>query len=130
LRLVTEQKGNRESTIERKIRYLKQLRGSPQDVASQVLATSWKDGKKEKGLDAVEQYEEYLNAPFDRPNFRAYDNQEMYVPYPEMVKQFLYRVRSPRVRARIKVAVETGASAGEVWRLTWKDSTFQTKLYQ
>lgn len=33
-----------------------------------------------------------------------------------MVKQFLYRVR-----ARIKVAVETGASAGEVWRLTWKE---------
>ena len=38
-----------------------------------------------------------------------------------MVKQFLYRVRSTRVRARIKVSIETGASAGEVRRLTWRE---------
>ena len=118
---LVNKKGNRESTIERKVRYLKELSGSPQDMASQVLVKSWKDGTKENALDVVEQYAEYLNAPFERPNFRAYDNEEMYVPTPEMVKQFLYRVRSPRVRARIKVAVETGASAGEVWRLTWKE---------
>jgi hypothetical protein len=39
-------KGNRQSTMERKIRYLKQLLGSPQDMASQVLVTSWKDRTK------------------------------------------------------------------------------------
>ena len=52
----------------------------------------------------------------------------MYVPNPEMVKQFLYRVRSLMVRARIKIAVvETGASAGELWRLTWKEFNAQNK---
>jgi hypothetical protein len=36
-------KGKIESTLERKIRYLKQLSGSPQEMSPQVLATSWKD---------------------------------------------------------------------------------------
>ena len=49
------------------------------------------------------------------------------MPSPEMVKRFLYRVRSVRVRARIKIAVETGASAGEVWRLNWADFNVQNK---
>ena len=109
------------------MRYLKELSGSPQDMATQVLAKTWKDGTKENALDVVEQYAEYLNASFNRPNFRAYDNEEMYVPSPEMVKQFLYRVRNLNCRARIKIAVETGASAGEVWRLTWKEFNPQNK---
>ncbi len=120
-------KGNRESTIERKIRYFKRLRGSPDDMAAQILNGKWKDKVKSNALDTVEQYAEFIGAPFKRPNFRAYDNLEMYVPAPEMVKQFLYRVRSVRVRARIKIAVETGASAGEVWRLTWADLNAQSK---
>ena len=109
------------------MRYLKALRGSPQDMATQVLTKHWKDGTKENALDVVEQYAEYLIAPFERPNFRAYDNEEMYVPSPEMVKQFLYRIRNLSCRARIKIAVETGASSGEVWRLTWKDFNAQNK---
>ena len=51
----------------------------------------------------------------------------MYVPTPDMVKQFLYRVHSVKVRARIKIAIETGASAGEVWRLNWRDFNAQNK---
>ncbi len=109
------------------MRYLKQLSGSPQEMANQVLSKAWKDGTKENALDVVEQYAEYLSIPFEKPPFKAYDNEEMYVPSPEMVKQFLYRVRNLNCRTRIKVAVETGASAGEVWRLTWKDFNAQNK---
>lgn len=36
------------------MRYLKELSGSPQDMATQVLAKSWKDGTKENALDVVE----------------------------------------------------------------------------
>jgi integrase len=46
-------------------------------------------------------------------------------PNPEMVKQFLYRIRKLMIRSEIKIAVETGASAGEVWRLCWKDFNVQ-----
>jgi integrase len=120
-------KGNRESTIERKMRYLKALKGSPEDMMIQVLSKNWSDGVKENALDVVCQYAEFLSIPVKRPNFRAYDNREMFVPNPEMVRQFLYRVRSPEVRARIKIAIETGASAGEVWHLCWKDLNFQNK---
>ncbi len=44
-----------------------------------------------------------------------------------MVKQFIYRVRSIRGRARIMISVETGASSGEVWRLKWRDFNPVTK---
>ena len=44
-----------------------------------------------------------------------------------MVKQFIYRVRSIEGRARIMIAIETGASSGEVWKLIWKDVNLQNK---
>jgi integrase len=63
----------------------------------------------------------------DKPNFKAYQNAEMYVPSPEMVRQFVYRIRKPQLRAMVKIAVETGASAGEVWQLTWRDVNLQNR---
>jgi hypothetical protein len=107
-------RGNRESTIKRKFRYLKHLKGSLEDMTTQVLNNTWKDRVKSNALDVIAQYAEFLNVPYKRPNFRAYDNAETYVPNPDMVRTFVYRVRSKSVRARILVAVECGASAGEV----------------
>ena len=66
-----------------------------------------------------------LVCPFKRFNFRAYENQEIYVPALEMVNLFLYRVCSVKARARIKITVETGASASEVRLLTWGDFNAQ-----
>jgi integrase len=120
-------RGNRESTIKRKLRYLKHLSGSLEDMTTQVLNNTWKDRVKSNALDVITQYAKFLNVPYNRPNFRAYDNSEMYVPNPDMVKKFLYRVRSKSVRSRIMIALETGASAGEVWRLTWKDVNITSK---
>ena len=120
-------RGNRESTIERKMRYLRHLTGNPQSMLEHVLTKQWTDRVKKNGLDVVCQYAQFLGILVERPNFRAYDNREMYVPNPEMVRQFVYRVRSLEVRARIKIAIETGASAGEVWRLKWQDFNVQNK---
>ncbi len=64
-------KGNRESTKERKIRYLKHLRGSPDDMAVQVLNGKWKDKVKSNALDTVEQSAEFVSVPFKRPNSGA-----------------------------------------------------------
>jgi integrase len=96
-------------------------------MTTQVLNNAWKDRVKSNALDVITQYAEFLNVPYRRPNFRAYDNSEMYVPNPEMVRAFVYRVRSKSVRARLLIAVECGASAGEVWRLTWKDVNITAK---
>ncbi len=64
-------KGNRESTIERKIRYLKQLSGSPDNITMQVLNGKWKDKVKSNALDTDEQYAEFVSVHFKRPNFGA-----------------------------------------------------------
>jgi len=109
------------------LRYLKALKGAPQDMMSQVLNKGWVDKTKESALDVVEQYAQYLGIKVRKPNFKAYDNREMYVPNPEMVKTFIYRVRSPSLRSAILIAIETSASASEVWRLTWEDVNLGTK---
>ncbi|MCX8177020.1 MAG: site-specific integrase [Candidatus Bathyarchaeota archaeon] len=118
-------KGNRESTVQRKLKYLKELKGSPEQMFAQVLAKDWSDKSKECALEAVRQYAEFLGVSVKKPKFRAYDNRELYVPNPLMVKQFLYRVRNLQLRASILIAIETGASASEVWRLTWRDVNLQ-----
>ena len=96
-------------------------------MMSQVLNKGWVDKTKESALDVVEQYAQYLGIKVRKPNFKAYDNREMYVPNPEMVKTFIYRVRSPSLRSAILIAIETSASASEVWRLTWEDVNLGTK---
>ncbi len=114
-------KGNRESTIKLKLKYLRTLKGNLDEMTHQILNGTWVSKTKSNALDMLAQYAEFLNLPYKRPNFKAYDDREMYVPNPEMVKQFLYRVRSVATNAEILLAVETASSAGEVWRLTWRD---------
>lgn len=93
-------KGNRESTIKRKLRYVKFFSGNLDEITNQILNCSWKDKVKSNALDVVEQYAEFLKLAYERPNFRAYDTTEMYVPNPEMVKQFLYRVDQSQLKLK------------------------------
>ena len=90
-------------------------------MISQVLAKDWSDKSKQCALEAVRQYAEFKGFKVEKPKFKAYDNRELYVPNPLMVKQLVYRIRSIELRAMVLIAVETGASASEVWRLTWRD---------
>jgi len=120
-------KGNRDSSIERKLRFFAKLSGTPTEMTKQLLSSSWCDKSKSNCLDAIAQYAEFKGIPYNRPRFRAYDNTEMYVPNPEMVKQFIYRVRSIPVKSMILLSVETGCSSGEGWGLVWGDINFSRK---
>lgn len=121
-----QKKGNRESTIIRKIKYFKNLSGSPEEMATQVLNGCWKDKVKSNALDVICQYAEFIGKPIEKVKFRVFDNTEAYVPNPDMVKVFLYRV-TLNVRTRMLIAIETGVCAGEVWRLTWNEFNPQNK---
>ncbi len=120
-------KGNRDSSIARKIRFFAKLSGTPSEMTNQVLNSSWCDKSKSNCLDAIAQYAEFKKIPYFRPHFRAYDNEEMFVPNPDMVKRFVYRIRSISNKAMIMLSVETGCSSGEAWSLEWKDINFSTK---
>jgi len=120
-------KGNRDASIARKMTFLRKLCGSPQEMTQQLLNSDWCDKSKSNCLDAIAQYSEFKGITYTRPKFRAYGNTEMYVPNPEMVKQFIYRIRSTAVRAMIMLSVETGCSSGEAWSLPWADLNFSTK---
>jgi len=120
-------KGNRESTVRRKLKFLKKLHGSINEMFSQVLASNWCDKSKEYALLTVQQYAEFKGFKVEKPKFKAYRNREVYVPNPSMVKKLVYRIRSIKLRAMVLIAVETGATLSEVWRLTWKDVNLQNK---
>ena len=122
-----KKKGNRDSTIQRKVRTLKRLSGSLDDMVREVLNKDWTDKNKQNAIDAICQYAEFLGIPFTKPKFRVYNNTEVYVPDPEMVKRFLYRIRKLEVKARILIAIETGATASEVCNLKWRDVNLQKK---
>ena len=95
-------------------------------MINQVWKGCWADKVKSNALDAIYQYAEFSGQPVEPVKFIVFDNKEMYIPTPDMVKAFLYRV-TKKVRARIMVALETSASAGETWRLTWSDLDLQNK---
>ena len=65
-------------------------------MISQVLQSTWVDKSKAMALLTLRQYAEYQGLPVPTVNFRVYDNGEMYVPTPEMVKQFVYRKNKSR----------------------------------
>jgi integrase len=120
-------KGNRDSSIERKLRFFAKLSGTPSEMTEQVLNSSWCDKSKSNSLDAITQYAEFKKISYTRPNFRAYNNEEMFVPNPDMVKQFVYRIRSIPVKSMILLSVETGCSSDEAWCLDWNNLNFSTK---
>ncbi len=96
-------------------------------MVQQILEKPWCDKVKYNALNVVVQYAEFLGQPVSRPRLKVYDDREMFVPSPEMVMRFVYRVRSIRLRAMIMIAVETGASASEVFGLRWRDVNFASR---
>ena len=90
------------------------MTGTPLEMSEKVLKSNWVDRSKKNALDVIFEYAQFVGCPIPKSKFRAYNNEEMYVPNPEMVKRFLYRV-TPNVRARILIAIETGSSASEIW---------------
>lgn len=93
------QRGNGESTVERKLRFLRALNGSIEEMVGQALQSAWVDKSKAMALTTLKQYAEFQGLPIPTVNFKVYDNREMYVPTPEMVKQFVYRIRKIELRA-------------------------------
>lgn len=96
-------------------------------MVGQVLATKWVDKSKALALKAVQQYAKFKGFQIDVPRLRVYDNAEVYVPSPQMIRQLTYRIRKIPLRSAVLLAVETGASASEVLGLTWKDVNLANK---
>ncbi len=96
------------------------LQGTPEEMIRQVLAKNWVDKSKTLAIVTIKQYAEFMGLPVPKTVFRTYNNTEMYVPTPEMIKQLIYRIRSVRLRAAVMLAVETGATAGEICSLRWQ----------
>jgi hypothetical protein len=71
-------RGNRISTIERKIRYLKKLCGSLSEMITQVLNKNGVDLSRSKALETVYQYSVLLGCPIEKTKFRVDDNREVF----------------------------------------------------
>jgi integrase len=97
-------------------------------MANQILQSKWSDKSKTLALTTLKQYADFIKLPFPQINFKAYDNKEMFVPSPEMVKQFIYRIRKTQLKAMVLLCVETGGTASELWSLKWNNVNLQNKI--
>ncbi|MBS7635042.1 hypothetical protein KEJ34_06080 [Candidatus Bathyarchaeota archaeon] len=59
-------RGNRETTVERKLKFLKSLNGSPQEMMIQVLSKGWCDKIKAHALETIRQYGEFLGVKVEK----------------------------------------------------------------
>ncbi|MEM3627654.1 MAG: site-specific integrase [Candidatus Bathyarchaeia archaeon] len=120
-------RGNRESTITKKLKIMKCLHGSPEDMFKQILSKDWCDKSKDYALRTVQQFSEFLECKVSKPKFKVYDNTQLFVPSPSMIKQLLYRISNIKLRAMCMIAIETGATESEVWNLKWNDVNLSNK---
>lgn len=120
-------RGNRDSTVIRKLKFLKGLSGSVDNMVETVLKCGWVDKSKAMALLVVQQYAEFMGLPVPKVNYKTYDNREVYVPNPQMIKQLVYRIRNVGLRGAVLLAVETGSCSSEVLGLTWRDVNLVTK---
>ncbi|MCW1308348.1 MAG: site-specific integrase [Candidatus Parvarchaeota archaeon] len=96
-------------------------------MVREVLEKLWDDKSKAYALKTVEQYGEFIGKPIEAPKIRVYDDREMFVPSPEMVRRLIHRVRDVEVKAQCLIAVETGACESEIHQLTVRDVDFDQR---
>ncbi|MEM1515816.1 MAG: tyrosine-type recombinase/integrase [Candidatus Bathyarchaeia archaeon] len=121
-------KGNRKSTIRRKLKFLRALKSSePPEMVREVLEKPWDDKSKAYALKTVEQYSGFIGKPVKAPKIRIYDDREMFVPSPDMVRRLIHRIRDVEVKAQCLIAVETGACESEIHQLTVRDVDFDQR---
>jgi hypothetical protein len=80
------------------------LKGSVEEMVGQVLQKSWVDESKAMALVTLKQYAEFQGLLIPAVHFKVYDNAEMHIPTPEMVKRFIYRIRELELRATVMIA--------------------------
>ena len=125
--------GNRESTIKRKLKFLKAVRKwlgekcNINRVFESILKSSWYDKSKNYALVTVKQFAEFKGYSIEKPKLKVYDNNVIFVPSPSMIRQLVYRIRSYKLKVAVMIAIETGASLSEVHRIKWSDIDFHNK---
>jgi len=119
------------STIERKVTALKTLvnNGVNLNEPTEIIVFLNTTTIKAKGVirDAYQDYLKMRNIPINIPKYKNEYSGEVYVPNPNMVRSLLYRIHNVKVRTRVLIAIETGATASEVWRLKWENLNLLNK---
>jgi len=125
--------GNRESTIKRKLKFLRAVRKwlgvncNVNRMVECVLKCGWCAKSKNYALITLQQFAAFKGYFIEKPKFKVYDNNVLFVPSPSMVRMLVYRIRSYKLKVAVMIAIETGASLSEVHGIKWSDINFQNR---
>jgi len=119
-----KKEGYKESTIERRVRILKQLAKNAdlkdsEAVKVAIFKMNWSEGTKELACDAYAILSKSLGFQFERPRYERIETLP-FIPL-ETEIDALVSGTGPNTSAALQLLKETGARIGEAWSLKWTD---------
>ncbi len=122
-----KKRGFKETTIERKIRFLKYLDlENLENAKQQIMNSDWIDKMKNYALITLKQYAEFKRKQLEIEKVRCTNDEKVfYVPTPEMVKAIISNTHSLQLKIAVMLAVECGLTASEVMLIQKTDFDFQ-----
>ena len=117
--------GFKEATIESKVKLLKVLvrRGAnladPESVKLVIAKQNWSGGRKENAVQAYTSFLSYKGMEWNPPRYKRV-RRLPFIPTEQELDQLISGC-SKRMATFLQVLKETGARAGEIWRLRWED---------
>lgn len=123
--------GLKETTIESKVKLLKVLvrRGAnlaePESVKLVIAKQNWSEGRKENAVDAYTSFLSFKGMEWNPPRYRRVKKLP-FIPTEQELDQLIAGC-SQRMACFLQLLKETGARAGEAWRLKWEDVDTATR---
>jgi len=127
-----KKEGYRESTIRRYAKIIKVLskRASIVDgesVKRIITDSGWTEGTKALACDAYFRFAKMRGFRFEKPIYKPVDSLP-FIPL-EQELDTLISGSGKKMSTFLQILKETGARAGEIWRLKWTDIDFARAMY-
>jgi integrase len=122
--------GLREGTIKPRCKLLTILyrRGAdlldPENVKAKIAEQDWCEGRKGNAVDAYSTFLKMVGGSWNPPKYKSIPKLP-FVPKETEIDQLIAGC-SPKVGAFLQLLKETGARAGEAWRVEWDSIDFET----
>jgi len=124
-------RGNKESTIERRIRYLKELVKSganlrdPESVKKALAEKNWVGRSKNNAADTYTLFLKMLEKKWDKPHYQEV-RKIPFIPTEAEIDVLIAACR-PKTATYLQLLKETAMRPGEAVSLTWDDVDFISK---
>jgi integrase len=98
----------------------------PDSVKDVVARQKWSLGTKEIVVDSYDLFAKWIGLKWDKPTYKKVQKLP-FIPLEREIDDLIASC-SKRISAFLQIAKETGARAGEIFNLKWKDVDFERRI--